>query len=71
MAKRITQQKTPDKPQRVCGDCGLGKWVEGKQNQDPDGKPICLTCPESNYHILRSQKACDKWIDKPINEKED
>lgn len=73
MAKRTTTpiKKAPDQPQRVCGDCGLGTWVDGSQNLDWQRKPICLTCPNRPFHILRSAKACEKWIHKPIKEKED
>ena len=71
MAKRYTPAKAPEQPQRVCGDCGLGTWVKDSTNLDWQRKPICLTCPESKFHILRSQKACEKWIAKPIKEKED
>ena len=73
MAKRTTTQikKAPDQPQRICGDCGLGTWVDSFNNMDWQGKPICLTCPNRQFHILRGAKACEKWIPKPIKEKED
>ena len=47
MAKRTTTpiKKAPDQPQRICGDCGLGTWVDSFNNLDWQGKPICLTCP--------------------------
>ena len=73
MAKRTTMpiKKAPDQPQRVCGDCGLGTWVDSFNNMDLRGKPICLTCPNRQFHILRSANACEKWMPKPIKEKED
>lgn len=71
MAKKYTPAKAPEQPQRFCGDCGLGTWVEGSQNLDWQRKPICLTCHNSQFHILRGAKACEKWIPKPIKEKED
>ena len=73
MAKRTTTpiKKAPDQPQRVCGDCALGTWVDGSQNLDWQRKPICLTCPNRPFHILRGAKACEKWIQKPNKEKED
>jgi len=61
MAKQTGQRKAPDEPKRYCGDCALGTWVEGSQNLDWEKKPICLTCPHRQYHILRSQFACDKF----------
>lgn len=68
MAKRTATpiKKAPDQPQRVCGDCALGTWVDGSQNLDWQRKPICLTCPNRPFHILRGAKACEKWIPKPI-----
>lgn len=73
MAKRTATpiKKAPDQPQRVCGDCVLGTWVDGSQNLDWQRKPICLTCPNRPFHILRGAKACERWIQKPIKEKED
>ena len=73
MAKRTTTpiKKAPDQPQRICGDCGLGMWVDSFNNMDLRGKPICLTCPNRQFHILRSENACEKWMPKPIKEKED
>jgi hypothetical protein len=44
----------------VCGNCGRGKWVESELNVGWELKPILLTCPEFDRHILRSQNACDK-----------
>lgn len=71
MAKRTTPttKKPPEQPKRICGYCGLGTWVDSFNNLDWQGKPICLTCP--NFHISRGAKACEKWIPKPIKEKED
>ena len=73
MAKRTATliKKNPDQPQRICGDCGLGTWVDSFNNMDLRGKPICLTCPNRQFHILRSANACEKWMPKPIKEKED
>ena len=73
MAKRTATliKKNLDQPQRICGDCGLGTWVDSFNNMDLRGKPICLTCPNRQFHILRSANACEKWMPKPIKEKED
>ena len=61
MAKRTTTpiKKAPDQPQRFCGDCGFGTWVDGSLNLDWQRKPICLTCPNRPFHILRGAKACE------------
>ena len=73
MAKRTATliKKNHDQPQRICGDCGLGTWVDSFNNMDLRGKPICLTCPNRQFHILRSANACEKWMPKPIKENED
>lgn len=59
MARRATNKRTPEEPQRYCGDCDLGTWVDGHRNLDLNGKPICLTCPNREFHILRGAKACE------------
>lgn len=68
MAKRATTPKKttqPEKPIRICDDCGNGVWVDSFSNIDWEGKPIYLTCPFEQYHILRGRKACANWIPKP------
>ena len=61
MAKRTTTpiKKAPDQPQRICGDCGLA------------GKADLFNVSHRQFHILRGAKACEKWIPKPIKEKDD
>ena len=71
MAKKYTPTKAPEQPQRYCGDCAFGTWVDSFSNMDWQGKPICLTCPNRQFYILRGAKACEKWKQKPIKEKED
>lgn len=68
MAKRATAPKKPVQPTtpvRICDDCGHGNWVDSFSNIDWEGKPICLTCPYEQYHILRGRKACGNWKPKP------
>lgn len=51
-------------PQRFCGECALGKWVESHANIDMQGKPIMLTCKNEPFNVLRSQKACNSFKSK-------
>ena len=63
MAKKthIKQPTNLTEPVKLCGDCGHGNWVDSFNNLDWEGKPICLTCPFNQWHILRGTKACKEW----------
>ena len=69
MAKRMTTPKrgttAPGTPVHICDDCGHGSWVNTHSNLDWQGKPICLTCPFQQYHIIRGRKACGEWKPTP------
>lgn len=67
MAKRATAPRkgTPEQPARICDDCKHGNWVNSHTNMDWQGKPICLTCPFKQWHILRGSKACAQYEPKP------
>lgn len=70
MAKRVNafknaQQLTPSINR--CDDCGHGNWVNSFNNIDWEGNPICLTCPNEKWHILRGCKACNNWKPKEVN----
>lgn len=59
--KKTFNKENQNEPVKVCGDCRFGKWVNTHANLDLNKKPICLTCPESKFHILRTEEACSKW----------
>lgn len=55
--KETKVKKEPEK--HVCDDCKLAKWVtDNHRHMDMNGKPICLTCPNKSYYIVRGTPAC-------------
>ena len=63
----MNKQKTSKGPEQIkhlCGDCKLGTWVNDFNHLDWEKKPICVTCPNRPFYILRTEKGCDKWISK-------
>jgi hypothetical protein len=56
-------KKKFDLTANVCGDCALGKFVNGFL--DHAGKPLLLTCRYEKYAILRTQESCNNY--KPKN----
>lgn len=70
MAKKATAPKRPAqiKPEytkHVCDECKHGRWVDSFSNLDWQRKPICLTCPFEQWHIIRGRQACAKFEPKP------
>ena len=65
MAKRVTAPRPgtiqPEWTKHICDDCGHSSWVNSHSNLDWQGKPICLTCPFRQFHIIRGSKACANW----------
>lgn len=44
-----------------CDDCALATWDTKHINQDHEGKPIGLHCPNQQWLIIRGTKACDNF----------
>ena len=69
MAKKQTPtrpgQIQPQWTKEICDDCNHGNWIDAHSNMDWENKPICLTCPFKQFHILRGSKACANWKTKP------
>lgn len=64
MAKKQTAQQNSEQPEylgHTCGECANGTFAEEHSNMDHAGKPICLTCPNRQFYILRTERACSKW----------
>ena len=64
--KTTAAAKEPEYKNEKCDNCELSKWVTHlHQHFDHAGKPICLTCPYKQFHILRGSQACANWKQKP------
>ena len=69
MAKRratTRRKKEPEKPKHICDDCTNAVWITEHWDLDLHHKPICFRCKYRNEKaIIRGEKACDKWQQKP------
>ena len=57
--KTASPAKELEYKNEICDNCELATWVTHlHQHIDHCGKPICLTCPNKTYLIVRGCKAC-------------
>lgn len=61
--KTANPAKEPEYKNEICDNCELETWVTHlHQHLDHAGKPICLTCPNKKYFIVRGCKACQHFV---------
>ena len=61
--KTASPAKELEYKNEICDNCELATWVTHlHQHIDHCGKPICLTCPNKTYLIVRGCKACRYYV---------
>lgn len=61
--KTASPAKEQEYKNEICDNCELATWVTHlHQHIDRCGKPICLTCPNKTYLIVRGCKACRYFV---------
>lgn len=61
--KTASPAKEQEYKNEICDNCELATWVTHlHQHIDHCGKPICLTCPNKTYLIVRGCKACQHFV---------
>lgn len=61
--KTASPAKGPEYKNEICDNCELATWVTHlHQHIDHGGEPICLTCPNKTYLIVRGCKACQYFV---------
>lgn len=49
--------------QRTCSECRRATWVLDKPEQrDLKGRPLILRCPLRKFAVLRSENACEEFM---------
>lgn len=61
--KTANPAKEPEYKNEICDNCELATWVTHLyQHLDHEGKPICLTCTNEQYFIVRGRRACQHFV---------